>query len=281
MKDKSAPHKLNAVLGILVITSVVLATGSALYDYLSLKSDLAADMENTSEAIVSRLAVSLKEPLWNMDKQLAQELVKIEMAEKMIYAVVVSEANQGGFTAFKRNDAWQIIESKGEEGPGAFSEKGRQIVRNDKKLGNVKIFITDRFMQESLCRSLMIIGVKTLIVAFGLVAVLFLLMKMFLMRPVSRVIEGLSRAGDGVGSASFHVLESGESLARGTSEMAQFLRNTTSALNETASVAKENAQKAGHANTLMSEASQVVHSANQTMDNLMRAMEDIDRKSVV
>lgn len=279
MKDKSGNHKLNAVLGVLVLTSLLLAAGSACYDYLALRAGLMKGFENLADSSVGRTAIALKEPLWQMDNKLLEELLRLEMSDKTIYAVVVKGAdNKSILITLKRTGDWQVATSK-EDVSGPYTDREKEIVRGGKNLGLVKMYFTPKFVKEELGRSLIIIGVKSLVVAFCLVAVLLFLMKAFLIRPINNIIDELTEAGDGVGVASSQVLSAGYSLAKGVSQMAEFLDDTSSELNKTAGVAKQNAQKAIQANALMKEASEVVQGANRSMDDLMRAMGEITRAS--
>ena len=279
MKNEAAPQKLNAVFWILILTSVILASGSALYDYLTLKSNLQQGFESAMTASVSRLAVSLREPLWNMDKQLTQELVRLEMAEKMVFAVSVKGTDgKTVFASFRRGDDWGIVESQ-DDIAGSFIEKEQEVQKGNKKLGSIKAYFTPVFIQKELNRSLMIVGIKSTIVAFGLLAALFLQMRAFLIKPIRKVIQGLNAAGGELGRAAREVLASGDSLAGGVAELAQFLGEATTAVDRTALVAKKNADQAGEANALMSETSKVVDDANRSMDDLQKAMEQISASS--
>ena len=133
MKDKAGPQKLNAVFWILILTSAIFAFGSALYDYFTLRSNLQKGFESDIAAITGRLSVSLREPLWNMDKQLTQELVRLEMAEKMIFAVTVTGTdNKTVYASFQRDAGWQIVESR-DKIEGAFIEREQDVQRGNKK----------------------------------------------------------------------------------------------------------------------------------------------------
>ena len=122
-------------------------------------------------------------------------------------------------------------------------------------------------------------GIRSLIVAFGLVGALFLQMKAFLIKPIRKVIHGLNTSGRQLGQASDEVLSSGNSLAGGVSELGHFLGEASSAVDRAAGVAKENAGRAGEADGLMRDVSKVVEEANRSMGDLMNAMGQISASS--
>jgi hypothetical protein len=279
MENDVSTQRLHGILGILLLASMLLAAGSALYDYLSLRSTLAERFHDSADAVINRLAVGLQEPLWNMDKKLAQELIKLEMVEKMVSGVEIKGAdNKTPFMIYKRGTQWEAVESK--EGiSGTFIEREKEITRDGKRLGYVKTSLTPRFMDEALHHSLITIGIKSLVVALCLASVLLVLIKVFLISPISKVILGLERAGNQVTEASGEVLSSGKSLARGVTELAGFLDDTASALNETKVLAKENSDKASQANSLMGKTAQVVKEANLSMEDLTRAINEISKAS--
>lgn len=279
MKDKSGTHKLNAVLGVLVVASLLLAAGSACYDYLTLRTSLMRNYEDVATTSTNRMAAGLKEPIWQMDNKLLEELIRLEMEEKMIYAVVVKGTdNKSMLTTLRRTPDWKIERVK-EEVSGPYAQREKEIVRDGKNVGFLKMYFTPKFVDLELDRSMIFIGLKSVVVAFCLVAVLLFLMKRFLIRPIHQIIDGLTAAGDQVDSASGQVLSAGYSLAKGVSQMAEFLEDTSGELNKTGEVAKQNAQKATQANTLMMQASDVVEGANQSMDDLMNAMGEITQAS--
>ncbi len=100
-----------------------------------------------------------------------------------------------------------------------------------------------------------------------------------LVKPITRIVLGLSDGSDQVASASTQVSASSQLLAEGASEQASSLEETSSSLEEMSSMTKQNADNANHAKAMMSEAKAVVEKANVQMAQLTEAIGQITRSS--
>jgi len=100
-----------------------------------------------------------------------------------------------------------------------------------------------------------------------------------LIKPINRIVAGLSDGSDQVASASTQVSESSQHLAEGASEQAASLEETSSSLEEMSSMTKQNADNANQAKAMMNEAKTVVEKANVQMAQLTEAIGQITRSS--
>ncbi len=100
-----------------------------------------------------------------------------------------------------------------------------------------------------------------------------------LVKPINRIVAGLSEGSDQVASASSQVSESSQRLAEGASEQAASLEETSSSLEEMSSMTKQNADNANQAKAMMNEAKLVVEKANAQMSRLTEAIGQITRSS--
>jgi len=112
----------------------------------------------------------------------------------------------------------------------------------------------------------------------AIVALYFLTLRL-IVKPVQRVMEGLSGGAGQVTVASSQVSSASQSLAEGASEQAAGIEETSSSIEEMASMTKQNADNANQANHLMTETGQVVEEANQAMRELTRSMTEITQAS--
>ena len=113
--------------------------------------------------------------------------------------------------------------------------------------------------------------------AFSLVAGIVFTFR--LVKPINRIVAGLSDGSDQVASASSQVSQSSQHLAKGASEQASSLEETSSSLEEMSSMTKQNADNANQARAMMTEAKAVVEKANAQMAQLTEAIGQITRSS--
>ncbi len=100
-----------------------------------------------------------------------------------------------------------------------------------------------------------------------------------LVKPINRIVAGLSEGAHQVASASLQVSESSQSLAEGASQQAASLEETSSSLEEMSAMTKQNADNANQAKAMMNEAKVVVDKANTQMVRLTEAIGQITRSS--
>jgi methyl-accepting chemotaxis protein len=100
-----------------------------------------------------------------------------------------------------------------------------------------------------------------------------------LVKPIDRVVTGITEAANQVGSAALQVSASSQRVAEGASEQAASLEETSSSLEEMSSMARQSSDNAGQARAMMTEAKGVVEKANGQMTQLTEAIGEITRSS--
>src|SRR3569832_761742 len=100
-----------------IIPAIVIAVSLILgalgtYTYLTAKSRLLDQAHQAIEATGGRLSTSLISPLWDLNNTGAQEFVTAEMRSREIISVVVRDNKNGLFAAKTRNTADEIVEKE-------------------------------------------------------------------------------------------------------------------------------------------------------------------------
>jgi len=249
------------------------------FNYFSVKSRLNGELKQESIIISERLAKNIVNPLWNMDNVQSKEVVMSEMAAKSAYGLLVRDAEGKAITlGAKRDSNWNVIDTK-EEIKGDYIVQKKDVVKDASKLGVVELYMTEKFVKEELLRSMVTTLIAALIINISLIVMLFFSLRMLLIRPINKVIDGLDAAAEEVSIAADHITTSGQSLAEGASEQAAAIEETSSSLEEMSSITKQNADNASHADSLMRDANQIVAKANESMSRLTVAMQDISNAS--
>ncbi|MFP4347528.1 MAG: methyl-accepting chemotaxis protein [Desulfococcaceae bacterium] len=118
--------------------------------------------------------------------------------------------------------------------------------------------------------------------AYGIAGVLVLiavgiivLVSNAVVRPIGRIVEGVTDGAEQVASAAFQVAATSQSLADGATVQASTVEETAASLEEMASMTRQNAENSRQASTAMKEVSRDTDRANTAMAELTRAMEEI------
>ncbi|QTA86681.1 methyl-accepting chemotaxis protein [Desulfonema magnum] len=192
-------RKMGTISLIVILASICVATSFSVYDYINESRRLKSYFDEMTVPISKRLASSLQRPLWFMDKKIIPKLIELEAMEKSLYAVVIRDAEkQTVLFARKRDKNWKIIECDGKIS-GDFIVKNEDIMYEGELLGVVDIYFTTRFIEELLKNLTIDILIKISVMSFCLVAILSVVLKFYLVKPVSEVIRGLKDIAEGEG----------------------------------------------------------------------------------
>ncbi len=125
-----------------------------------------------------------------------------------------------------------------------------------------------------------LIFIAAIVIAGTLV---FLVMSFFLFRailkPLNRVIEGITNSADQVAGGSSQIADSSTQLSDGASQQAASIEETSASLEQMAAMTKQNADNAHQADDLMKEANHIVAGANGSMSALADSMKQISKAS--
>ncbi len=97
--------------------------------------------------------------------------------------------------------------------------------------------------------------------------------------PIHRVIQGLQFAYKDMADVSGRVLSASREVAKGTSEQATFLEQTSASLAEIDAMARQNARNAGHADVIVKGSADGIRQANISVGQLIQSMKEISQAS--
>jgi len=144
---------------------------------------------------------------------------------------------------------------------------------------NLKNAEKDHETAESVYAMTRLILLGGLIVSLIFAVALAWIIYRSIMKPLKKVIHGLSEGAETLSSAASQVASASQALAQGASEQASGLEETSSSIEEMASMTRQNAENAHQANVLMEETARVVEEANQSMQRLTGSMREISAAS--
>jgi len=278
-KRNTVRRKMGTVSVIMILASIFIASGFSTYDYIRERIRLRQDFDENISPIPLRLAKSLKDAVWFVNQINATQMIKSEMINRKIAAVVVKEADgKTVFCAEERDKEWKPVKSEGKIS-GDFIIRTEEIINEEKIVGAVDIYFTTRFIDESLRKLSIIMVGKVLMMSIFLVSVLLFIVNFFLVKPIYLVIQGLDTVQNEVDYASMRVASTVRQLAEGSSKQASAVEETSSSLEEITSMTRQNTENVSHANSLMIETSRIVKDAGVSMTQLTAAIDELSKTS--
>ncbi len=189
--------KTKIIFQVIVTLLTCFLIGSGFY-YFHTKKKQALFIKNKARKLVEQLSISLREPLWNVDEDLTKELILSEMTDKDIYGILVFDEKGKLFVGIVRDASWNLKEFQGNRLPnGQDLITARHSIRilidrEEKLLGSAEVFLSPKFLNQSLNRRILItvtqFGCLTIVVAI----LLLIIMEKVILQRIDKLVEGVS-----------------------------------------------------------------------------------------
>jgi len=264
---------------VLTITTLVL-TGFGWKDYLSVKSEMTRDIEESSQAASSRMAQSLTDAVWNLEKNTMIKIIRAEMTDRRIFSISVTDKdNITLLSGMIRDKNWQPLETD-RDIAGEYITKERTIKKSENiEAGYVKVRYTTGFMKTALRDSVTTLIVRTLILDLILVLSLCFCLRQAVIIPLDKIIQEISDSARQVELASGAVSKNSQQLSEGVCDQAATIQETSAAMEQISSISNKNADHAANAQALIRQSAGAVDRCNTSMKTLISAMNKISGTS--
>jgi len=262
---------------VMLITTIVLIGFGAL-DYIQIQMEMTSHLEESATIIADRLSKTLVDPLWDMEMDKINNIIKAEMAEKRVYAVFVEESGSIS-TGRIRDKDWRITETtKALEGK-QYIRCRKKMTKDENVLGVVEVVNTPKFMQQTLRKALLTVVFKMIFQNFLLIIALIIILRKIIILPLLEVISGLTESSAQVNRTSSTVSRSSGQLSDSTGSQASYVEETSSALEQLTAMSHKNSENASEANEFIKKSSEVVQRSNESMNRVTDAIAEISNAS--
>ncbi len=145
------------------------------------------------------MALSLALPVWNLDRAQIDRIIDANMRDRDNFAVVVRlEDVSRTLHARGRDTNWNSAPITQEPAmTGELLKEARSIYANGEMLGTVSVFVSPRFFEEDLKKTLEITIVEIAVFDVLLIIGLYLLLWWMILRPIRILERDTTYAGEG------------------------------------------------------------------------------------
>lgn len=175
---------------LVVIASCTIVLGSlSIYTTISEQAALSNDLNTLAKVTTQRLSKHLIGPMWDLDKDLVEDIIEAEMLEDKIQAIIIWDVETSElFAARERAPDGSLVSSTGAITGDLIKASG--IVNNGSQdIGEVTVFLSKKGLRENLQQST-IHGVVTLLVL--ILIMLFIItavMNHLMIGPIKRLAK--------------------------------------------------------------------------------------------
>lgn len=235
LRTNSVVFKLG-VLTVAIVTTVLLVLG--VLNYRDVEQSQNELLETKGQHASKRLTINLPKAIWNFDSDLANQLIESEMYEEAIWTVIVQDAEDKVLYGRTRDEQWNIIETKSEPQTAALViTKALTWEGDEKNLGQVSLFLSDRFVKAALNEEIADIIIQIVSLNLIVAGLLIFAIRRVLLVPLSLVVTAAKSISKGDLTQEIKIHQKDE-----IGQLAEAFRDMISVLKSKADVAEQIAE---------------------------------------
>ena len=183
------------IISLIAVTTLVMAAFGAV-NYYRERNARTEELKAEIKIISNQLSQGLALPLWSCNFEGVAKIAESVMENRDVYAVVVREP--GRVIARTRDSNWGIVATDKDIPTNGLIYEKRKIYHSDEFVGELWVYLSPRFMEKALQRSILILAIEILVLNICLVTILFLINMKTVLTPL-KAIENYAVKMSGAG----------------------------------------------------------------------------------
>lgn len=187
---------------LVAVTTIVLSAFGLAHFYWE-RSKMTSDLNNHLAVITAQLANSLALPLWNFDGEQVEAIIESTMRHEDVSGVTITGIDDNKrMYGFARDAQWRVVPTRGAiQDRGGFT-KSEKIVIYGKEVGMVHVFMTPRFLEESVHRFAIINILAIVTLNAFLIIIPYQLLRRKVIKPLKAIESYALRVSAGEADAA-------------------------------------------------------------------------------
>ncbi len=180
------------VVCIMLVLNTLILGGFAVYNTRSLQAQMTSDLQNLAEVTATRLSKHVMIPLWDLDKEQIEEMLRAEMLAKHLAAVIIRDSDGKTIFAGKEraaNGQAMDLRPQGIAAQAGLVRDSKPVTKGTEKIGMVEVFMTPRFLLQELQRATWQVVISVLVLDVVIFITLFLLLRRLVIHPIGKLAE--------------------------------------------------------------------------------------------
>lgn len=247
---------------IAVVTTILTAFGAQSY-YLEQSKQLAL-LTNESNRAAARLAVNMASPIWELDEDLASDVVASEMQAENVHTVVIWEPDQEKIFYGRTKAGTEEAEADQLPESSDYITATSEVLHKESVIGVAGVAVSKANMRADLRATLQKIALTTITIDALLIFALFMAMRSVIIKPLKSIEEyvvSISNGNYDVGFSAARFLGELKRLRTAVETMVENLKRNISEIQ----IKEKEAAKAA------AEAKQAFAAAEESKEKAVRA----------
>ncbi|MBL3581862.1 methyl-accepting chemotaxis protein [Oleidesulfovibrio alaskensis] len=245
-----------------VVTTILTAFGAQSY-YLEQTKQLAL-LTNESNRAAARLAVNMASPMWELDEDLASDVVASEMQAENVHTVVIWEPDQEKIFYGRTKAGTEEAEADQLPEGSDYITATSEVLHKESVIGVAGVAVSKANMRADLRATLQKIALTTITIDALLIFALFMAMRSVIIKPLKSIEEyvvSISNGNYDVGFSAARFLGELKRLRTAVETMVENLKRNISEIQ----IKEKEAAKAA------AEAKQAFAAAEESKEKAVRA----------
>lgn len=175
-----------ALIMVLFITLTVITFCLGSFNYHHRRSKMTDDLIDSLGRIATRLEINLTSPFYDMDMPQIKAIIRSEMMNQNLYAVILTEFGGQLFFSATRDADWHFTESVIIRQPDSteYIGENRTIKLKDGSVNNIEVILTKRFLHHDLNNLIVNTVLSALFLNFIVIIGLFIGLRLIIIKPI-------------------------------------------------------------------------------------------------
>jgi len=182
----------------IVLVVLIILVMFGVYEIIQTRSAMTNDLQVSLSVITEQLADVLEVPLYSVDIVSIEKFVTSAMQDNNVYAILVQDAlTHQGIIRKIRDQHWNLRDMDSSENVTSYLYKQLPIVKENEELGSVEVYLTDKFMEAQITKTILIRAATLLLLLTSIVITLALAITNTVVRPIQSLMRTFERIAGG------------------------------------------------------------------------------------
>ncbi len=191
-----------------VVIIIIIMLGFGIYTYKAKNSELLEKLSHSEKVLEMRLARNLVQPLWNFDTETVTEIIKLELNDENIVAILL-DPDTSPYGLIKNSEYAVLEYEESEENKELLDGNSNfldiEITKEEEVLGLARIYYTYEFFKKDFKAVLVQIILQTIILTLILTGGTFLLLISLVLNPLGTITKRISEIAKGEGDLTHEI----------------------------------------------------------------------------